>query len=266
MTSLLYNSAQDILVTRQDMQHMQTPEALGARHHPYPFADFANTTVQAIESRGFQVKTEEYAVTKDGNRMFGLLEVSNGNQVVPYSHPAQSGPNAWNMLVALRGSHDQRISRGLAIGSQVMVCSNLCFHGDLGTWQTRQTTNINSRIPGLIDDAVSGLHKATRELTVDFDSFNQSTLTRDQGDNLLLSIFRDGGFSASQLGRAVNEWDESSVPEHAQNGRNVWWLFNAATQALKPTGANNNHNDLQERSTVVFHHLRGATNARQLVH
>lgn len=196
--------------------------------------------------------------------MFGLLEISNANHVVPYGDNSPSVGN-WSLLVALRGSHDQKISRGLAIGSQVMVCSNLCFHGDLGTWNTRQTTNIDERIPGLVNDAVNGLQNASRELTIDFDSFNKTQITRDQGDTLLLSIFRDGGFSSSQLGRAIGEWDESSVEEHTANGRNLWWLFNGATEALKPTGANNNHNDLRERSTVVYHHMRQAVNSPALL-
>lgn len=258
MSHLMYDSSTDTLVNRLDLERMIVPPSLGARHNPVSFGEFANQTVETIEREGFHVDVEEFAVTNDGNRMFGLLEVSNGFQVPALIEPGQVPVSPWKLLVALRGSHDQKISRGLAIGSQVMVCSNLCFHGDLGNWATRQTTNINDRLPGMINDAVSGLRNAGQTLTIDFDSFNQSMINRDQGDDILLAIYRDSGLSPSQLGRAIGQWDKSDIPEHAANGRNLWWLFNAATHALKPTGANNNHDDLRQRSTVIYHHLREA--------
>jgi len=254
MSKLLYNSSNDILVTRNDMSYLKTPQPMGSRHAPYSFADFSNTVCDEIVKSGFKIEREEFAITQDENRLFGLIHVSNG--VDDASPTGETLPTIYkpkhNSVVGVRGAHDQRISRGLAIGSQVMVCSNLCFHGDLGNWFTRQTTNIGERIPGLVSDAVSGLRDASETLTVDFDAFNRREITRDAGDSILLDIFRNGGFSASQLGRAIGDWDESSVDEHMANGRSLWWLFNSATAALKPTGANTNHNDLRERSTIVY--------------
>ena len=60
------------------------------------------------------------------------------------------------------------------------------------------------------------------------------------------------------MGRAVDDWDACSVEEHTANGRNLWWLFNSATHALKPTGANTNHGDIQRRSTVVYNKIASA--------
>jgi len=264
MSTLLYNSATDIKVERDYLANLQTPAPMGKRHAPYPFHSFATDTVNAIERAGFTVAQEDYAITKDEQRLFGLLHVS--RPVAPvapsYGVPALHKPD-WSMLVALRGAHDQSISRGLAIGSQVMVCSNLCFHGDLGNWHSKQTTNIAHRIPEMVADAVSGLGYAGEQLTIDFESFNARQIDRDQGDKVLMDIFRSGGFSSSQMGRAIEDWTTCSVEEHTANGRNMWWLFNSATMALKPTGANANHGDIQHRSTIVYNKI--ATGARQLL-
>ena len=264
MTHLMYNSGTDIKVERDYLANLQTPAPRGARHAPYPFYSFATDTVNAIETAGFTVEAEEYAITKDENRLFGLLNIS--RPVVPdaptFGAPALYKPK-WNLLVGLRGSHDQSVSRALAIGSKVMVCSNLCFHGSLGDWKSRQTTNIAHRVPEMVADAVAGLGTAGQRLTVDFDRFNAQQISRDTGDDVLLDIFRAGGFSASQLGRAIADWDACSVEEHTANGRNLWWLFNSATLALKPSGANTNHADVQHRSTIVYNKI--ATGARQLL-
>ena len=250
MSHLMYNSETDIKITRDDMRHLQTPPSLGPRHQPYSFENFSNTVCDEIVKAGFEIGDEEFVVTKDQARLFGLLRVTRpSQQVVPTSGALVPG---WSQLVALRGSHDQSISRGLAIGSRVTCCSNLCFHGDLGNWHTKQTTNLVERLPSMVADAVTGLGKAHRTLTVDFDNFNQAKVKREVGDNILLDIFRSGGFSPSQLGRAITDWDSCSVQEHMANGRNLWWLFNSATNALKPTGRNVNHSDLEHRSTVAY--------------
>ena len=129
MSTLLYNSATDIKVERDYLANLQTPPPMGKRHAPYPFHSFASDTVDAIQDAGFTIEQEDYAITENEQRLFGLLNVS--RPVAPewlqgeYGVPALYQPK-WNLLVALRGAHDQSISRGLAIGSRVMVCSNLC--------------------------------------------------------------------------------------------------------------------------------------------
>jgi len=264
MSTLLYNSATDIKVERDYLANLQTPPPMGKRHAPYPFHSFATDTVDAIERAGFTIEQEDYAITKDEQRLFGLLNVS--RPVVPdaptFGVPALHKPQ-WNLLVGLRGTHDQSTSRGLCIGTHVMACSNLCFHGNLGNWSSKQTTNIAQRIPDMVADAVAGLGDAGRKLTIDFDAFNAKQITRETGDTVLLDIYRSGGFSASQMGRAVDDWDDCSVEEHTANGRNLWWLFNSATHALKPTGANTNHGDVQHRSTIVYNKIANAP--RQLL-
>ena len=76
----------------------------------------------------------------------------------------------------------------------------------------------------MVADAVSGLGRAGEKLTVDFDDFNRHQITREPGDEILLDVFRSGGFSSSQLGRAIDDWDECSIEEHTANGRNLWFI------------------------------------------
>ena len=83
MSTLMYNSATDIKVERDYLANLQTPPPMGSRHAPYPFHLFASDTVDAIERAGFTIEQEDYAITKDEQRMFGLLNVS--RPVVPDS-------------------------------------------------------------------------------------------------------------------------------------------------------------------------------------
>jgi hypothetical protein len=271
MSNLLYSSETDQLVTRQDMRHIPVPPPMGPRHHPYSFADFADNTVSAIERAGYSITGEEFAVQKDGMRVFGILKVSNSPDVSPAVPALANSENVpalykpeWNLVVGVRGSNDQSVSRGLVIGSQVMVCSNLCFSGDLGKWNRKQTTNVESDMPQIIRRAVDQLDRKNDELTVNFDSFNAAQVDRDGGDRILMDILRGGGFSASQFERAVEHWDTlpADLEEHSANGRTLWWLFNACTHGLKPTGRNSNHNDKAHQSAIIYNKLVAAVSAR----
>ena len=130
MSTLLYNSATDIKVERDYLANLQTPEPLGKHHAPYPFHAFTTDTADAIERAGFTIEQEDFAITKDENRFFGLFNVS--RPVAPdaptFGIPALHRPK-WGMLVALRGAHDQSISRKLEQQADHEHCASHPRHG-----------------------------------------------------------------------------------------------------------------------------------------
>lgn len=239
MARLMYNNQTDNLVAREDLIKMPTPEPQGPWHNPYPFHKYVDKVTEALENHDFGIVSEEYAITKDNDRLFGVIAIEPSTLSVP---------NDWGLVVGLRGAHDRMLSRAITLGSRVMVCSNLCFHGDLGVWKTRQTKNIEDRLPGMIDDAISKLPTAASNLVVSFEDYQNKEMTQDEGYAMLTHIYKKRGFTASQLARAIDEWDN---PSFDHDGRTVWRLFNAATQALKPTGTSGDMITLQRRAQVV---------------
>jgi hypothetical protein len=189
---------------------------------------------------------QEYAIQKDGQRMFGLMTVG------PKALEGQLiTADDWNVMIGIRGAHDQSVQRGITLGSRVMVCSNLCFSGNLGTFVTKQTINIRHRIPGLIRSAVARLPEMAEQLEHTYNAYRNFEMKPRWGDAALVEITRRGGLSSAQLGRAIQEWDRPSHEEHAENGYSAWRLLNACTEALKPTGTMGNMNIVQDRSQKV---------------
>jgi len=244
--TLLYSTDNDHPVSRSQLAMIPTPAPRGPRHSPYPFGRYVEDVHDALDRVGVAVAGEEYAVTKDHNRMFGVLEIQ------PKALEGELITAAdWKLLMGLRGSHDQRVSRGLVLGSQVLVCSNLCFSGNVADFNTKQTLNIGSRLPGLIRDAVMRIPQMAQRQEKIYDQYKNSELKPRWGDAALVEMFRQDGLSSAQLGRAITEWHEPTFKEHADYGWSVWRLLNSATQALKPTGANFNADLMAQRSQKV---------------
>lgn len=246
MSNLLYSQAN---ISHNELSLLPTPAALGAFHHPYGFGNYVDDIKEALDINGLVVNDEEFEVTHDNQRLFGVLEVA-----------AKSGDlitaDEWKLLVGLRGSHDQSIQRGLSIGSQVLVCSNLCFNGNIGTVNTKQTTNIESRLPGLVRQAVSLVPELAYNQETQFNAYKALELSPRHGDAALVELYRRGAFTPAQLGRAVAEWDQPSHEDHkeADAGNRTWsgWrLFNASTEALKPTGQVVSNELIRQRSERI---------------
>jgi len=245
---LMYSQKDDKLITRSELAFLDTPPPMGPHHKPYPFDEYVNDVSEALIAEGLRISNEEFAVTKDENRMFGMMEVS------PLEGQLITADD-WKVVVGLRGSHDQRIPRGLVIGTQVMVCSNLCFHGNITNMSTKQTTNIGQRLPHLLRDAVHQIPMMSEYQEEIFDKYRNQRINDAEANDVLVEMYREGAFSSPQLTTAIKEFYEPTFHEHMEGGRTLWTLFNASTQALKPTGATSNMHLVHDRSRKVSDHL-----------
>lgn len=245
MTSLIYPSSTNTPYTRTQLSSIATPPPLGAFHAPYAFEEFVETIYHGLDLAGIDVIGEEFVTSHDNLRLFGALELEVPALEGEYI-PAAGRDH--RIVLGLRGSHDQSITRGLALGSQVLVCSNLCFSGNLGNISTKQTTNIAARLPGLIRSAIDLIPEEAQQNVTRFARYRETAIAPRAGDAALIEIHRRGGLSAPQLGKAVKEWDVPSHDEHGEQGFTAWRLLNACTEAIKPTGAQSNPLLIEQRS------------------
>jgi hypothetical protein len=202
---------------------LPVPAPMGPRHAIRPFIDDIEIVTESMADQGLTIKREAYGVTtKDGMpaRYFGLIEV------------ASQGAE-FDLMVGLRGSYDQTLPRGLAVGSRIFVCDNLAFSGDI-VFKTKQTTFVNDRIPAMLRDAISQVPAMAEVQSAKFDRYREVELVERQGNALLVEMMARGVLNPSQMGVAHQEWVEPRHAEHAQYGWSLWRLMNAMTEALKP--------------------------------
>jgi hypothetical protein len=249
---LLYGTGN---ITRQELSQLDTPEANGPWHRPVPFGDYIDMVTDSLIGRGATIVSEEFQLTNNSQRFFGAM------QIRPKNVDTFLPGTGTDLIVGLRGSHDKIVPRGICIGTRVMVCSNLCFDGDMGNLKTRQTTNVMERLPVMITSVVGEIDKIVQTNVTRIEAYkNHNVKTSQAGDAVIVDLFRREVINLQQMQTALGEWIEPSFGEHQSDGDyTAWSVFNSVTQAFKPVGqraANQyNHAELNRRSTQLVESL-----------
>src|SRR5262249_49762927 len=82
-----------------------------------PHHTIVEALVETLSFRHIGVVQEEYAVSLDGMKVFGVLDLETQMEGCRFS-------------IGFRNSHDKSLRLGLTAGLRVFVCSNMAFSGD----------------------------------------------------------------------------------------------------------------------------------------
>src|SRR5262252_4551057 len=103
-------------LTRQELAEVPTPSGT-ATHRPVPHVEVVETLVETLSFRHIGVVKEEYSVSQDGMKMFGVLDLDTGMPGCRFS-------------IGVRNSHDRSMRLAAVVGVRVFVCENMAFSGD----------------------------------------------------------------------------------------------------------------------------------------
>ena len=161
---------------------------------------------------------EEYAVSSDGMKMFGVLDL-------------ETQMDGRRFAIGIRNSHDKSLRLGLTAGLRVFVCSNMAFSGDFTPVLAKHTKSFN-----LVDTLSVGVDRIERNfepMQRQVESWRETQIT-DAGAKLIFySAFVEGKLDApkSLLPEVHRLYFE---PQYAEfSPRTMWSLSNAFTSAFK---------------------------------
>src|SRR5256712_9119040 len=103
-------------ITQQELALIPTP-APTASHKPIPHHEIVQALVETLGFRHIGVVHDEYAVSTDGMKVFGVLDL-------------ETEMEGWRFSIGLRNSHDKSMRLAMTCGYRVFVCSNMAFAGD----------------------------------------------------------------------------------------------------------------------------------------
>ncbi len=205
-------------ITRAELALLPTPPGTDT-HKPIPHAQVVETLVEALSFRHIGVVNEEYAVSGDGMKMFGVLDLE--TQVVPGTRFA----------IGIRNSHDKSLRLALTCGLRVLVCFNMAFHGDYQPVLAKHSKSFS------LDDSISiGVDRMQRNfgpMKAQVETWQAQQLSSTSAKLIIYKAFIESDLEAPKhLARKVHElYFDPAHEEFAP--RTLWSLSNAFTSAFK---------------------------------
>jgi hypothetical protein len=204
-------------VSRNDLKTIPVPPVTRT-FKPVPHHEVVDALVETLGFRYISVVRDEYAVSPDGMRMFGVLDL-------------ETGFEGCHFAIGIRNSNDKSMRLALTVGLRVFVCDNLAFHGDFTPVLAKHSKNFS-----VIDSLAIGIDRIQRSfdpLREQVEAWRSSQLTDEQAKVIIYRAFIEGKFPAPRhLARDVHRnYFEPKYEEFAP--RTMWSLSNAFTSALK---------------------------------
>ena len=101
---------------RNELNVIATPEGTDT-HRPVAHCSIVEALLEALAFRHISVVRDEYAVSPDGMKMFGVLDLETTFDDCRFS-------------IGIRNSHDKSLRLAMTVGYRVIVCDNMAFWGD----------------------------------------------------------------------------------------------------------------------------------------
>jgi hypothetical protein len=206
-----------VLVGRQDLKDLATPEPT-ATHYPIPHWRVVEALAESLHFRHLEVIAEEYAVTNDGLRFFGVLTLN----------VEESGVQ---IALGLRNSHDKSFSLGLTVGRRVVVCDNLAFFGDYAPVLRKHTKH--AELENILAVGVDQVQRHFEPMRRQIEFFRNAELSDPRAKLIIYDAFLGGQADLPRhLGSVVHDhYFNPRYPEFEP--RTLWSLENAFTGAVK---------------------------------
>lgn len=204
-------------ITREELKLIPTPEA-SPTHQPIPHNQIVEALVEGLSFRHISAIREEYAVSNDGMKMFGVLDLETTFDGCRFS-------------VGIRNANDKSMRLALTVGYRVLVCDNMAFHGDFTPVLAKHTKRLS-----LVDVLSIGIDRIQRNFEPMKRQVEVWKGTRVSDESAKLVIYR--AFVQGELDvpkhlarRVHNLYFDLQVEEFAP--RTTWSLSNAFTSAFK---------------------------------
>ena len=221
-----------------------TPDPAGY-HYPIPHSRILELATEGLEQQGLHVVSGEHALAKDGQRYFGLLNLTNADYFMGENN------SDFGLIAAVRNTHDKSFSAGMALGSRVFVCDNLAFSGEV-TFARKHTRFALQDLPRLVNDALGRLGDLRRSQEMRIEGYKGAELSDDQAYAAIVRAAMARVIPNARIREVVEQWHD---PAHQEfEARTGWSLFNDFTEVLKAYPV-----DQVSARTQVLHGLMDTT-------
>lgn len=209
-----------IEVSREQLAEVATPERT-MTWTPVAHNVLLGRVSESLGRAGWEIKTEQHAISHGGNRYFGLMDLT---------FPGMDESPDYGMTVGIRNSHDMKFPAGLCAGSHVFVCDNLAFSAEVKIAR-KHTRWILQDLPGLVQRAVGRLGDIRRGQDRRIACYKDCGLNDHQAHDVIIQALDSKVIGSTMIPDVLQQWRTPAHPEFRE--RNGWSLFNAFTEVMK---------------------------------
>lgn len=203
-------------INRAELAEIPAPEGT-ATHKPVAHITLVRQLLESLAFRHLDVVRDEYAVSPDGMKMFGVLDLSQQEDDFRFS-------------IGMRNSNDKSMRIALTAGLRVFVCDNMAFKGDFQPLLAKHSKHLT------LEDVVTlGVDKIQRAFTPFADQvthWKRQRLSETAAKVCIYDAFLKARIAPRQLLPAVHQAYFAPEPPEFEAGT-AWSLYNAFTHAFK---------------------------------
>lgn len=216
MTLMAHTGTTD-LMTREQLAEILPPEATDT-HKPIAHIHLVNSLLESLSFRHISVVKEEYAVSNDGMKLFGVLDL-------------ETMGDGFRFSLGLRNANDKSMRLGLVVGVRVLCCDNMAFSGDFEPVLAKHSKHfdLNSALAIGVDQMQRNFKPMADQIT----NWRAAQITDGSAKEIIYRAFIEDQLEAPKhLARMVHhEYFEPAYPEFAP--RTLYSLQNAFTSTFK---------------------------------
>jgi len=204
-------------ITRDELRELPVPEATRT-HQPLSHLAIVESLVEALSFRYLRVVRDEYAVSPDGMKMFGVMDLSAEFQGCRFS-------------IGLRNSNDKSMRLALTAGLRVTVCDNMMFSGDFSPLLHKHTRKLE--LLDAISVAVDRIQRSFAPLERQISDWQETHLMDEQVKLIIYEAFLDKRLKVPKHLMTLVHNHYFKPEQDAFKERTFWSLSNAFTSAFK---------------------------------
>jgi hypothetical protein len=204
-------------ITRPELALVPAPAGT-ATHQVIPHHEVVEALVETLGFRHIAPVREEYAVSADGMKMFGVMDLETGFEGCRFS-------------IALRNAHDKSMRLAMVVGYRVFCCDNMAFSGDFQPVLAKHSKHFSLR--NALSIGVDEMQRNFDPMRRQVEAWRSGQLSTVTAKLIIYRAFIEGELEIPRhLARPIH--DLYFNPEHDEFGpRTMWSLSNAFTSSFK---------------------------------
>lgn len=203
-------------ITRAELAEIPAPAATKTQQ-PVAHSQLIEALMKALARRKLAVARDEYAVSPNGQQMFGVLDLARREPDFCYA-------------IGVRNINARRGTLALTAGFRVFVCDNMALRGDFAPFSYQHTSKTEWR--AVVALAVEKVHLELVALERHIRFWQQEVITEQAAKEIIYDAFLTYRVAPLPLLASVHaHYFTPRYPAFAP--RTIWSLTNAFTSAFQ---------------------------------